>query len=399
MPAPTELLSYIDAHTAFIARLAEAVAIPSMSGGPVFRPSGLQMPQWLDTQLQTALPLPNAILGRSKTVRSTGTSKSSPPRWATDVLFSLSLLFVLVLGLSRLCFLACARPAVRTASRLYAAHLPTPTVRRMPRAASTQSSFLLPKTLFFHFLLRQLANAPSQIQVLMRRMRLPSLSLHRIECVGKPWYSVRSRLSILFLVMFLPAFPYIDPHRTPSISFPMHVLFTLARRPHLAPLCLHTSHTIAVVPFYSLCIPPVHALPSIRVVPLRLPIGRSTHPRPVSSPNLPDLPLFPSLSSSAPSLPVFVRIPSASSSPPLVLSWLLRPRPPKPMPAPPRTLSRPPVPFSAPTPAPHSALYPRLPRASHRRLFPRPTSRIPPHAAFLSIPFSISPSRHSVAAD
>ncbi|KAJ7687614.1 hypothetical protein B0H17DRAFT_1160434 [Mycena rosella] len=83
MPAPAELLSYIDAHTdAFIARLAEAVAIPSISGDPAFRPSVLKMSEWLDAQLQAVgvttkrvdlgthlmdgqtLPLPNAILGR-----------------------------------------------------------------------------------------------------------------------------------------------------------------------------------------------------------------------------------------------------------------------------------------------------------------------------------------------
>ncbi|KAJ7657553.1 hypothetical protein B0H17DRAFT_354421 [Mycena rosella] len=70
MPAPTELLSCIDAHTAFIARLAEAVAIPSISGDPVFRPSVLQMPKWLDTQLQAvaspqARRAPHARLGRA----------------------------------------------------------------------------------------------------------------------------------------------------------------------------------------------------------------------------------------------------------------------------------------------------------------------------------------------
>ncbi|KAJ7083462.1 hypothetical protein C8R44DRAFT_822476 [Mycena epipterygia] len=83
MPAPKELLSYIDAQTdAFIARLGEAVAIPSISGDPAFRPSVLKMSEWLDTQLRAVgvttkrvdlgthvmdgqtLPLPPAILGR-----------------------------------------------------------------------------------------------------------------------------------------------------------------------------------------------------------------------------------------------------------------------------------------------------------------------------------------------
>ncbi|KAJ7688109.1 hypothetical protein B0H17DRAFT_673568 [Mycena rosella] len=105
MPAPTELLSYIDVHTAFIARLAEAVEIPSISGDPVFRPSVLQMPEWLDTQLQAvaspqARRAPHARLGRAgapapqrhprphrrgprEEDRPLYTaSKSSPPRWA-----------------------------------------------------------------------------------------------------------------------------------------------------------------------------------------------------------------------------------------------------------------------------------------------------------------------------
>ncbi|KAJ7657556.1 hypothetical protein B0H17DRAFT_1213471 [Mycena rosella] len=65
IPACRRLLNYIDAHTdAFIARLAEAAAIPSIPGNPAFRPSVLQMPEWLNTQLQATLPRPNAILGR-----------------------------------------------------------------------------------------------------------------------------------------------------------------------------------------------------------------------------------------------------------------------------------------------------------------------------------------------
>ncbi|KAJ7476722.1 hypothetical protein FB451DRAFT_1132063 [Mycena latifolia] len=83
MPAPPELLSYIDAHSdAFIARLAEAVAIPSISGDPAFRPKVLEMGDWLAAQLRgvgvevkqvdlgthvvdgQTLPLPPAILGR-----------------------------------------------------------------------------------------------------------------------------------------------------------------------------------------------------------------------------------------------------------------------------------------------------------------------------------------------
>jgi Cys-Gly metallodipeptidase DUG1 len=83
MPAPAELLSYIDASApAFIARLSEAVAIPSISGDPAFRPHVLKMSDWLAAQLKAVgvtvkqvdlgthvmdgqtLPLPPAILGR-----------------------------------------------------------------------------------------------------------------------------------------------------------------------------------------------------------------------------------------------------------------------------------------------------------------------------------------------
>ncbi|KAJ7834379.1 hypothetical protein B0H14DRAFT_2798608 [Mycena olivaceomarginata] len=83
MPAPAELLKWIDASSdAFIARLAEAVAIPSISGDPAFRPHVLRMSDWVNAQLQAVgvttkqvdlgthvmdgqtLPLPKAVLGR-----------------------------------------------------------------------------------------------------------------------------------------------------------------------------------------------------------------------------------------------------------------------------------------------------------------------------------------------
>ncbi|KAF7334577.1 CNDP dipeptidase [Mycena venus] len=83
MPAPPELLQWIDSKTsAFIARLSEAVGIPSISGDPAFRPSVIEMSNWLNKQLQAVgvttkqvdlgqhvmdgqtLPLPPAILGR-----------------------------------------------------------------------------------------------------------------------------------------------------------------------------------------------------------------------------------------------------------------------------------------------------------------------------------------------
>ncbi|KAJ7291898.1 hypothetical protein C8J57DRAFT_1492372 [Mycena rebaudengoi] len=53
MPAPPELLSFIDASApAFIARLGEAVAIPSISGEPLRRPAVIEMAHWLDAQLR-----------------------------------------------------------------------------------------------------------------------------------------------------------------------------------------------------------------------------------------------------------------------------------------------------------------------------------------------------------
>ncbi|KAJ6477953.1 CNDP dipeptidase [Mycena vulgaris] len=83
MPAPPALLSYIDAHTSdFIARLGEAVAIPSISGDPAFRPHVHKMSGWLAGQLRAVgvtlkqvplgthvmdgqtLDLPPAILGK-----------------------------------------------------------------------------------------------------------------------------------------------------------------------------------------------------------------------------------------------------------------------------------------------------------------------------------------------
>ncbi|KAJ7445454.1 hypothetical protein FB451DRAFT_1292877 [Mycena latifolia] len=83
MPAPAELLSYIDAHSdAFIERLSQAVAIPSISGDPAFRPAVREMSYWLAAQLRAVgvevkqvelgshvmdgqtLPLPPAILGK-----------------------------------------------------------------------------------------------------------------------------------------------------------------------------------------------------------------------------------------------------------------------------------------------------------------------------------------------
>ncbi|KAJ6545634.1 hypothetical protein B0H19DRAFT_999261, partial [Mycena capillaripes] len=83
MPAPAELLSYIDANTdAFIARLSEAVSIASISGDPAYRPKVLEMSDWLNAQLRAVgvetrqadlgthvmdghtLPLPPAIVGR-----------------------------------------------------------------------------------------------------------------------------------------------------------------------------------------------------------------------------------------------------------------------------------------------------------------------------------------------
>ncbi|KAJ6477958.1 hypothetical protein DFH09DRAFT_1379327 [Mycena vulgaris] len=83
MAAPPALLSYIDAHTSeFITRLGEAVAIPSISGDPAFRPHVHKMSDWLAGQLHAVgvtlkqvplgthvmdgqtLDLPPAILGK-----------------------------------------------------------------------------------------------------------------------------------------------------------------------------------------------------------------------------------------------------------------------------------------------------------------------------------------------
>jgi len=53
MAAPAEFLQYIDANAdAFIQRLADAVAIPSVSGDPQRRPDVFRMAEWLDAQLQ-----------------------------------------------------------------------------------------------------------------------------------------------------------------------------------------------------------------------------------------------------------------------------------------------------------------------------------------------------------
>ncbi|KAJ7035841.1 hypothetical protein C8F04DRAFT_497998 [Mycena alexandri] len=83
MPAPPIFLSWVDANTdAFISRLSHAVAIPSISGDPAFRPRVQEMSDWLNAELKKVgvetkqvdlgthvmdgqtLPLPNAILGR-----------------------------------------------------------------------------------------------------------------------------------------------------------------------------------------------------------------------------------------------------------------------------------------------------------------------------------------------
>ncbi|KAJ7067201.1 hypothetical protein C8F01DRAFT_1120624, partial [Mycena amicta] len=83
MPAPPEFISYVDAQAdRFIARLSDAVAIPSISGDPAYRPSVIKMAHWLDGELKAlgvttkladlgthvmdgqTLPLPPAILGR-----------------------------------------------------------------------------------------------------------------------------------------------------------------------------------------------------------------------------------------------------------------------------------------------------------------------------------------------
>ncbi|KDR77094.1 hypothetical protein GALMADRAFT_66148 [Galerina marginata CBS 339.88] len=83
MPAPAEFLKYIDNNTdAFIKRLADAVAIPSISGDASHRKDVFAMADWLNAQLKQVgvdtqlvdlgrhtmdgedLPLPPAILGR-----------------------------------------------------------------------------------------------------------------------------------------------------------------------------------------------------------------------------------------------------------------------------------------------------------------------------------------------
>ncbi|CAK5282270.1 unnamed protein product [Mycena citricolor] len=67
MPAPPEFIKFVDNNSsAFIERLRAAVAIPSVSGDPSFRPRVIEMSNWLNGQLQQygTLPLPPAILGR-----------------------------------------------------------------------------------------------------------------------------------------------------------------------------------------------------------------------------------------------------------------------------------------------------------------------------------------------
>jgi Cys-Gly metallodipeptidase DUG1 len=83
MPAPTEFLNYVDSNAdAFIKRLADAVAIPSISGDATHRQDVFAMAEWLNSQLKQVgvdtklvdlgrhimdgqdLPLPPAILGR-----------------------------------------------------------------------------------------------------------------------------------------------------------------------------------------------------------------------------------------------------------------------------------------------------------------------------------------------
>ncbi|KAJ6473884.1 hypothetical protein C8R45DRAFT_794175, partial [Mycena sanguinolenta] len=109
MAAPKELHDWIDASApAFIARLAEAVAIPSISGDPAFRPRALEMSDWITAQLKAVgvttkqvdlgthlmdghtLPLPPAVLGRigddpkKKTVLIYGHFDVQPAAQATD---------------------------------------------------------------------------------------------------------------------------------------------------------------------------------------------------------------------------------------------------------------------------------------------------------------------------
>ncbi|EDR10617.1 glutamate carboxypeptidase [Laccaria bicolor S238N-H82] len=83
MPAPQEFLSFVDTNAnAFIKRLAEAVAIPSISGDATHRADVVKMGEWLNTHLKAVgvstqlvdlgkhtmdgeeLNLPPAILGR-----------------------------------------------------------------------------------------------------------------------------------------------------------------------------------------------------------------------------------------------------------------------------------------------------------------------------------------------
>ncbi|KZT59260.1 CNDP dipeptidase [Calocera cornea HHB12733] len=83
MPAPAKFISYIDAHKdAFIARLGEAVAIPSVSGDPSHRPDVIKMASYIKSLLEplgvkvelkdvgmekqpdgTELPLPPVVFG------------------------------------------------------------------------------------------------------------------------------------------------------------------------------------------------------------------------------------------------------------------------------------------------------------------------------------------------
>ncbi|KAJ7688117.1 hypothetical protein B0H17DRAFT_1332215 [Mycena rosella] len=287
IPACRRLLNYIDAHTdAVIARLAEAVAIPSISGDPAFRPSVLG-PQNVRVARRAAagrgattkrvdlvmdgqtLPLPNAILGRigayprKKTVLLYGHFDVQPRRWATGVFPSLhySFLSFLVLPPSRLSLpqRVRARPAAPTLSRLYAAHLLTP----------LNLSAVSPHFFF-----------PTITQVLLCRMGLPSLSIHGIER-GTLVFGASCR-PISFPVLF-PAFPYIDPHRTPSIPLPCTSPPSLSTSSALLSLCLRTFRIVAFMPFCIFCIPPVHALPYASAMPLRLsvpsPIAHSC-PRP-----------------------------------------------------------------------------------------------------------------------
>ncbi|KAJ7594376.1 hypothetical protein C8J56DRAFT_435860 [Mycena floridula] len=80
MPAPKEFLKFVnDNADAFVKRLSDAVAIPSISGEPLRRPDVIKMAHWLNDELKAVgvettlvdlgmeaenLPLPPAILGR-----------------------------------------------------------------------------------------------------------------------------------------------------------------------------------------------------------------------------------------------------------------------------------------------------------------------------------------------